>query len=334
MINLLKNREVRVPLIIQIIIALVFICLSFYTDTVAGYITLFLSVILIFINLYITRIRYKKIAALSESVNKLLHGDNSISLENYSEGELAILHSEIYKMTVRLREQQHKLQNDKIYLADSIADISHQLRTPLTSINLMLQLLSEPNVTDSRKQQLTYELYGLLSRIDWLITSLLKISKLDAGTVQFKSERISLSELINKSCSTLLIPIELRNQTLEITAQGDFCGDIGWTSEAVGNIVKNCMEHTEQGGKIEISALENVLYSEIIIRDNGCGIEKDDLPHIFERFYKGKNSDDKSFGIGLALSRMIITNQNGTVKAENIQPHGASFTIRFYKETV
>ena len=334
MIKLLKNREVRIPLIIQLVISLVFVAFAFNTNTLSGYITLALSFILIFMNLLITHMRYKKIASLSECVNKLLHGDNTISLENYSEGELGILHSEIYKMTVRLREQQHKLQNDKIYLSDSIADISHQLRTPLTSINLMIQLMSEPNVTESRKQQLTYELYGLLSRIDWLITSLLKISKLDAGTVQFKNESISLSELINKSCSTLLVPIELRNQTLEISANGNFCGDINWTSEAIGNVVKNCMEHTGQGGKIEIHADENVLYSEIVISDNGCGIESDDLPHIFERFYKGKNSDDKSFGVGLALARMIITNQNGTVKAENVQPHGASFTIRFYKETV
>lgn len=237
-------------------------------------------------------------------------------------------------MTIRLREQQQTLTREKAHLADSIADISHQIRTPLTSINLLIGLLSEPKLTDARRQQLIHELYELLSRIDWLITTLLKISRLDAGTVQFKQEQVSLEELLKKACVTLLIPVELRRQELRIHADGAFRGDLSWTCEAIGNIVKNCMEHTPEGGGIEIDAAENALYSEIIIKDNGTGISSEDLPHIFERFYKGKDSDGKSFGIGLALSRMIITGQGGTVKAENRKPAGAMFTIRFYKGTV
>ena len=237
-------------------------------------------------------------------------------------------------MTIRLREQQQKLINDKKYLADSLADISHQIRTPLTSINLLVERLSASGLTDECRHRLTNELYELLDRIDWLITTLLKISKLDAGTVSFNKETVSLETLIKKSCSPLLIPIELRGQELIIRAEGDFYGDPAWTSEAVGNMVKNCMEHTPDGGRIEIDAAENALYSEIIIKDNGTGISPEDLPHIFERFYKGKDSDGKSFGIGLALSRMIIAGQGGTVKAENRKPVGAMFTIRFYKGTV
>ena len=133
---------------------------------------------------------------------------------------------------------------------------------------------------------------------------------------------------------TLLIPMELRGQVLLIHADGAFRGDFSWSCEAIGNIVKNCMEHTPEGGRIEIDATENALFSEIIIKDNGTGISPEDLPHIFERFYKGKDSDGKSFGIGLALSRMIIAGQGGTVKAENRKPVGAMFTIRFYKGTV
>ena len=334
MIKLLKNKEVRRTLILQLIVAVASVIISNFIDERAGIIALIFSALLILIYYISTYKRYKRIASLASDINKVLHGDNSISLENYSEGELAILHSEIYKMTVRLREQQNNLINDKKYLADSIADISHQIRTPLTSINLLVQLLSAPNLTDERRQELTHELYGMLSRIDWLITTLLKISKLDAGTVTFKKEKVSLQTLINKSCSTLLVPIELRDQELVISANGDFVGDLSWTCEAIGNIVKNCMEHTHEGGKIEIYASENALYTEIIIRDNGTGIAKEDMPHIFERFYKGKDSDDKSFGVGLALARMIITSQKGTVKAENRKPSGAMFSIRFYKGTV
>ena len=334
MSKLLKNKEVRKTLFLQIFLAAVACAVCYYFDFRVGNVTAVLSVLLILTYYISTYLRYRRITNLAADVNKLLHGDNSISLENYSEGELGILHSEIYKMTIRLREQQQKLMNDKVYLADSIADISHQIRTPLTSINLLVQLLSEPNLTDERRQQLTHELYGLLSRIEWLITTLLKISKLDAGTVQFKHEKVSMATLINKSCATLLVPIELRGQELMIHADGDFNGDVSWTCEAIGNIVKNCMEHTPEGGKIEIEATENVLYTEILIKDNGTGIAKEDMPHIFERFYKGKDSDDKSFGVGLALSRMIITSQKGTVKAENRKPSGAMFSIRFYKGTV
>lgn len=226
------------------------------------------------------------------------------------------------------------MQDDKIYLADSIADISHQIKTPLTSANLLLTFLSDKNISEKRRGELVRELYDLLSRIEWLITALLKMSKLDAGTVQLKQEKISLSELLNKSVATLLVPIELGGQKLILNATGDFYGDVQWTAETISNIVKNCMEHTKSMGKIEITANETPLYSEIVIKDDGSGIAKEDLPHIFERFYKGKNSDDKSFGIGLALARSIITSQNGTVKAENGKINGAVFTIKFYKGTV
>lgn len=334
MIKLLKNKEVRKTLILQLVVAIAGFVATFSIDNRAGIIVAIISAFLILIHYISTYERYRKIASLATDINSVLHGNNAISLENYTEGELGILHSEIYKMTIRLREQQQKLMSDKAYLADSIADISHQIRTPLTSINLLVQFLSEPNLTDERRQQLTHELYGLLSRIEWLITTLLKISKLDAGTVQFKEERVSMATLINKSCAPLLVPIELRGQELGIKAEGDFIGDVSWTCEAIGNIVKNCMEHTPEGGKIEIEASENALYTEIVIKDNGTGIAKEDMPHIFERFYKGKDSDDKSFGVGLALARMIITSQKGTVKAENRKPTGAMFSIRFYKGTV
>ena len=334
MMKLLKNKEVRGALLWQLSVSVIACPLCFLFDLRAGLTAVVLSLLLMLIFCIGTYKRYRRIASLAADVNHVLHGDSPIDFDNYSEGELSILHSEIYKMTVRLREQQQKLISDKEYLADSLADISHQIRTPLTSINLLVERLSASGLTDECRHQLTNELYGLLDRIDWLITTLLKISKLDAGTVQFNKETVSMETLINKSCAPLLIPIELRGQELIIRAEGNFYGDSAWTSEAVGNIVKNCMEHTPDGGKIEIEAAENALYSEIIIKDNGTGISPEDLPHIFERFYKGKDSDGKSFGIGLALSRMIVAGQKGTVKAENRKNTGAMFTLRFYKGTV
>lgn len=278
--------------------------------------------------------QYRRIGALAADVDRILHGESEISLQQYAEGELSILQSEIQKMTVRLREQQQNLINDKLYLADSLADISHQIRTPLTSINILVSLLAEPKLPEERRRKLTQELMELLACIDWLITALLKISRLDAGAAQLKKESCGLQELLDKACAPLLVPIELREQTLQLQADGCFTGDIAWTSEAIGNIVKNCMEHTPRGGQIHIIAEENPLYTELVIRDTGNGIAPEDLPHIFERFYKGKNSDDKSFGIGLALARMIIVSQGGSIKAENQVNGGARFTIRFYKGTI
>lgn len=329
--KILRNPEVRIICLIYGIVTVVATMAAFLWNDSYGLFTFVLCIAMWLLYLLGTYKRYKNLNELAEDVNKILHGDDHISLEKYAEGELAILQSEIYKMTIRLREQQQKLLDDKIYLADSIADISHQIRTPLTSINLLLTFLSEENISEEKRRRLVREMYELLSRIDWLITTLLKISKLDAGTVHFKIEEISLKELVERAVSPVAIPMELRGQELLMECEGDFAGDIAWSCEAITNIVKNCMEHTPHGGKLQIRALENAIYREIIISDNGCGISKEDLPHIFERFYKGENSDDKSFGIGLALARMIITSQNGTIKAENNIEGGARFVIRFYK---
>ena len=334
MIKLLKNKEVRKALLWQLLLSAAACAVCFFFDIRTGLTAAGLSLLLMLVFCISTYKRYQRISSLADDIDQILHGDHAIDFDSYSEGELSILHSEIYKMTIRLREQQQKLMKDKEYLADSLADISHQIRTPLTSINLLVERLSASGLTDECRHQLTNELYELLDRIDWLITTLLKISKLDAGTASFNKETVSLETLIKKSCSPLLIPIELRGQELIIRADGNFYGDPAWTSEAVGNIVKNCMEHTPDSGRIEINAAENALYSEIVIKDNGTGVSAEDLPHIFARFYKGKNSDGKSFGIGLALSRMIIAEQKGTVKAENRKNAGAMFTLRFYKGTV
>ena len=285
------------------------------------------------LHLLVTYRRYRKIAFLAAEIDRILHNAEYTAQMN-AEGELAILQTEIQKMTVRLREHEQQLTAEKQYLADSLADISHQLRTPLTSMHLLATLLSEPELTEEQRSRRLHELHNLLSRIDWLVTALLKLSKLDTGTVRLRQEQLSLDELLRTACKPLQIPAELKEQTLSVSAEGDFCGDLSWTAEAIGNIVKNCMEHTPSGGEIGVRAQENPLFCEISITDTGSGFAKEDLPHIFERFYKGKNDDTPGFGIGLALARTIITNQNGTIKAENRPEGGAKFTIRFYKGTI
>lgn len=332
--KLLRNPEVKNTLLLYAAFSAAAVILSFTWETRLGFLMLAVCAVFTALHLYAAGRRYRRISSLAYDINQILHSDCHISLEKYAEGELGILQSEIYKMTVRLREQQQHLHDEKVFLSDSLADISHQIRTPLTSINLLVSLLSKPDIDNAKRQLLSRELYGLLSRIDWLITALLKISKLDAGTVTFQTERAPLSELLEKAAAPILVPMDLRSQTLKISADGTFTGDLSWTCEAVTNILKNCMEHTPSGGTIVVDASDNALYTQITVSDNGSGIAPQDLPHIFERFYKGAGSAEQGFGIGLALARMIIAAQNGTVKAENQISGGAKFTIRFYKGTV
>ena len=332
--NLLRNPEIRRLLIILGVICACATVGAFIWNVWFGIFTLVLCLLLITVFFIFTHNRYKRLTALSDTVNRILHGDNSLSFDGYDEGELGVLQSELYKMTVRLREQQQALLDDKIFLADSIADISHQIRTPLTSINLIVSLLDDPDLPEQTREQHMRELYVLLGLIDWLITALLKISKLDAGTAPLSAQTMPLQALIERSTSPLLVPIELRGQRLICTSNGQVTCDPAWTAEALGNIVKNCMEHTPEGGRILVDAKETALYSEITVTDSGCGIDEEDLPHLFERFYKGKHSSDAGFGIGLALARTIVTAQNGTLKAQNAPEGGAQFIMRFYKGTV
>ena len=334
--SFLRNAEVKRQIMLYLLLTVLSAVIGFFISPLCGMGFAAVGILYSLIGLISTCTRYRRIAALSREIDLILHGKEEIHLSDYAEGELAILQSEISKMTIQLREQAEQLMQDKVYLADSIADISHQIRTPLTSINLIVSFLSEPDLSEKRRSELIMELKKLLGRIDWLITTLLKMSKLDAGTAQLKHERVAVKTLLQKAAEPLAIPMDLRDQTLCIRINGEesYLGDFAWSVEAVGNILKNCMEHTPAGGKLTVSVTENALFTQIIIHDTGSGIAKEDLPYIFERFYKGKDSSDTSFGIGLALARMIITSQHGTIKAENHADGGACFTIRFYKGTV
>ena len=331
--NLLRNPEVRHGLVLHLLL-LAAVAAAWLWHPSFGLFTLGLWAVYLFFYLVSAARRYRQMAELSQEIDQLLHGDHQMDLTRYEEGELAILHSQLVKMTVRLREQQLQLQQDKVHLADSLADISHQIRTPLTSINLLVSRLSQPQLPPQRHQQLIAELQQLLGRIDWLVVTLLKLSRLDAGTATFQARPIPMEHLLQTAAAPLLVPMELRGITLQLEGQGIFNGDEAWTAEALGNIIKNCMEHTPEGGCVTVQGSENALYSQITVTDTGCGIAPEDLPHIFQRFYKGKNSDDKSFGIGLALARQVVTAQNGTIKAANRPQGGAEFQLRFYKGTV
>lgn len=333
--SILNEPDIRRGILADIGIGAAVSAVSFSFGIAAGIAALASCLIYTVIHAITNVRRYRAIARLSSSIDRILHGQDEILFTDSREGELAILTSEVTKMTVRLREQTDALAADKVRLTDAIADISHQLRTPLTSMNLTVSLLSEDGLSDERRLRLTRDLSRSLRRIDWLIDALLKISKIDAGTVEFRSERVSVAELIRRAAAPLMIPMELRGQEIRVHAYNEeYTGDMQWSVEAIGNILKNCVEHTPEGGSIEISSTENALFTEIVISDSGAGFEPGDIPHLFERFYRGKNADAASVGIGLALARTVIAAQNGTVAASNGKNGGAQFTVRFYKNIV
>lgn len=222
------------------------------------------------------------------------------------------------------------------YLADALADISHQLKTPLTSLNILSASLSREVLSIPQRLELVQEQAMLLSRMEWLIATLLKISRLDAGTIALECQEVSVNDIITQAIRHLEISAELKEQTIivDIPENQTIFADLKWTSEAVGNILKNCIEHAPIGGKIEIVSHNSPLLTELVITDNGTGFSKKDLPHIFERFYRCSNSGTNGVGIGLSLAETIIKKENGMITAENNDSGGAKFTICFYQGTV
>ncbi|WP_223703403.1 sensor histidine kinase [Sutcliffiella deserti] len=330
-----RNREIRLYLIIMILSGIVVSgAAAFYLSISAALFVLFTSVLLITCSLIFTNWRYREIENLSGYLRRISNGDYKLDVRDNYEGELSILKSDIYKVTLMLSEQSSYLEQDKIKLTNAISDISHQLKTPLTSMMVMADLLSGNKLDELKRVEFTRNIRVQLERIEWLVSSLLKLSKIDAGTVSFRKDKVSVSDLIERAVQPILIPMDIKEQTLLV--EGDesvnFTGDNHWTAEALINILKNCVEHTSVGGQLSISFSENPLYTEIKVKDNGHGIPKEDLPYIFRRFYKGKNAGEDSVGIGLAMAYSIITSQQGDIEVRSEQGAGTEFHIKFYNK--
>ncbi|MFJ1626429.1 sensor histidine kinase [Marinilactibacillus psychrotolerans] len=328
-----RNKGVKRMLLIMVGAGLIGILVITWINLLAGVIALFSMSSLIGISLYFDRQRYKEIESLSGYLRTISNGQYSLDIRDNQEGELSILKNEIYKVTLMLSKQSDYLSKDKKRLADALSDISHQLKTPLTSMLVMIDLLSQQNLTEEKRIEFTSNIEKQLERMDWLLMSLLKLSKIDAGTAIFKKETVVVEDLVIQSLEPLRIPIELNNQNLLITGENTvtFKGDQQWTSEALINIIKNCIEHTPAEGRISIYYQENPLYTEIIIEDTGEGISREELPNVFKRFYRGKNASENSIGIGLAMAHTIIENQQGSLDVKSELGEGTQFIIRFYK---
>lgn len=301
--------------------------INFYI--ILGFSVIWIIAILIYINK-----RNKKLNDITQYIHQINNKNYELKIYDNDEDELSYLRNELYKITIMLKEETEKSKLDKENLKISIQDISHQLKTPLTSIGVMLDNIRDnPNMDEKVRQKFIYEINKQIDGMSFLVISLLKFSKLEAGVEQFEKSKISVSELIKESLSNLEIPIEIKNHNVIVSGKEDVCfyGDYRWQLEAITNIIKNCIEHTPNDKNIFISYEENNLYTKIKIKDKGEGIPKEDLKHIFERFYKGKKSSENSFGIGLALSKTIIEKDNGYISCNSIENEGTEFIIKYMK---
>ena len=304
------------------------------------------TVLLATVFLVVTRSRYRALARMALQVDRALHGSRDVSFERMREGELAVLASELDKMRSRLELANEDLLREKGALADALADVSHQIKTPLTSLSLMTSLTRGALVADGAhpaEVERLRTMERLEGRVEWLVSSLLKLARIDAGVVSFARAHVDGAELVARAIEPLAVSAELAGVELvrDVQPGAGFEGDLAWTAEALENILKNCLEHTPAGGEVRVSCAEDALAFRLSVEDTGPGIAPDDLPHVFERFYRGgaagaggSEVDPGGVGIGLALAKSLVTAQGGSVRAGNVPGGGARFDLVFFKATV
>lgn len=275
--------------------------------------------------------QYKNLKQLGIYMDHVLNGNYILDIKNYEEGNLSTLKNDIYKLTIKLKEEKDRSLQDKKELEQVLSDISHQIRTPLTSMYVINDLLRKDDIDDKTKEEFLEKNKTQLERIEWLVTSLLKMSRLDSGSIQLKLEPTDVKKVIEEALEPLQIPMELKNIEVVMIGQTVLVRmDSHWTVEVFVNVLKNAYEHTKEGGKITITIKDNPIYTEVSIHDTGCGIKKEELPYIFKRFYTGSGNKE-SIGVGLNMAKKVMEKQNGEIYATSVEKEGTTFFIKFYK---
>lgn len=277
---------------------------------------------------------YERIRRLTQGAQKVIEGEYDISISEDREGDLSKLAHSFNSMRGIIRNNLKELNNEKQFLVNLLSDISHQLKTPLSTMIIYNDIMLNKELSREQRETFLLNSKNQLNRMEWLIKSMLKLARLDARAVELNKENQSLNETIQESIDTLESKAAEGNVSINFKEKQKifFEHDRLWLEEALVNIIKNCIEHTQGGGKINIELIENPLYRRIIIEDTGEGIREEDLPNIFKRFYKAKSSKKSdSIGIGLALAKSIVELHNGIIEAQSQVDIGTRFTITFVK---
>ena len=296
---------------------------------------LFIIIITLYVYFVINKSkRTKKINKIIELISKINKRNFDIDIEDYTEDELSILKQEVYKTSLMLRSEADNSLKDKLNLKDSLSDISHQLKTPLTSITIMIDNILDNEEMDSKtRRKFLINIKREIININFLVQNLLKLSKFDANVIKFNKDEVLIKDIIDEAIKKVSALSELKGVSIKVSGDkgSTIKCDFMWEVEALSNIIKNSIEHIEKDGFVEVNYTKNKVYSRILIRDNGIGINEDDLPYIFDRFYKGKNSSKDSVGIGLALSKSIIEKDNGSISVKSTPNIGTIFTIKYFE---
>ena len=298
-------------------------------------IILIFSIIIIIVFVLYNKRQKSKIKEITNYIEQINNKNYALDIQDNNEDELSVLKNELYKITVMLKEQAENSAKDKINLKNSLEDISHQLKTPLTSITIMLDnILDSPDMDLQTRNEFIKDIYREIANIKFLVQNLLILSKFDANTITFNENEEKLEDIIEEAKQNVASICDLKNIQIILEGKEDAkttC-DLKWQVEALTNILKNCAEHSNNNTKINVLYSENNMYSEIVIKDEGSGIDQKDLKHIFERFYKGKNSDKDSIGIGLSLAKTIIEKDNGFITVDSELGKGTTFNIKYRKQ--
>ena len=298
-------------------------------------IILIFSIIIIIVFVLYNKRQKSKIKEITNYIEQINNKNYALDIQDNNEDELSVLKNELYKITVMLKEQAENSAKDKINLKNSLEDISHQLKTPLTSITIMLDnILDSPDMDLQTRNEFIKDIYREIANIKFLVQNLLILSKFDANTITFNEKEEKLEDIIEEAKQNVASICDLKNIQILVEGKEDAkttC-DLKWQVEALTNILKNCAEHSNNNTKINVLYSENNMYSEIVIKDEGGGIDQKDLKHIFERFYKGKNSDKDSIGIGLSLAKTIIEKDNGFITVVSELGKGTTFNIKYRKQ--
>lgn len=295
---------------------------------------IFLFITLFFLNYFEHSYFYNKVRIFTSAIKKIIEGDFSVSICEEKEGDISKLSSSLSSIKNIIRNNLGRLNSEKQFLVELLSDISHQLKTPLSSLILYNDIMLSKELTIDQKNTFLQNSKKQLERMKWLIMNLLKLARLDADSIKLNLENESLLDTIDEACEALSYRAQKMGVTVNILKDDDVImnHDRLWLIEALTNIIKNCIEHTKNGGLITISLIDNPVFTKINITDNGEGISEDDLPNIFKRFYKAKTSKNSdSIGIGLALSKSIIELHGGLIEAFSTKGFGTSFIITFPK---
>lgn len=278
---------------------------------------------------------YSEVENISEMMTEMMEGKEDLPEEQYKEGAVGVLYSNFYKLVGILQESRNRELNEKIFLRDIISDISHQLKTPLASLNVFVDLLLEDKVQDDvQRKRILREAENQLTRMEWMVLSMLKLARIEAGAIQFEKKKVPLQPLLMQAVEGVQFLVKNRKQSLQVICDENiemFC-DGDWLTEAIINLLKNASDYSVEGKRIWVEVEDTNVFTRIYVKDEGLGIAEEEIPNIFKRFYRvHQEVNPNSVGIGLSLTKSIIEGMDGSIRVKSEEGKYTWFVLTFVR---